>query len=294
MDPNETIEAVKLKITTADAIEISATYFASSAKIVKRAVLIAGATAVPQHFYANFAKYLALCDCAVMTFDFRGVGESIPQSGLRGFSASLVDWGEKDMPACMTWLSEKHPDVPLHLVGQSAGAQLIGLLPEHRKLKTAVMLSASSGHVPRLALRSRIKAIFVFLIYAPVCSLLFGYVPGKKIGLGEDLPSGVMRQFSHWCLHRGYMKNSFGKEIKTHYYDELELPVLALTPSDDPIATEWNVADFMRSMPNTKIEHLKLEPGDYNLKSIGHFNFFRRQSQALWPVVTEWFARNED
>jgi predicted alpha/beta hydrolase len=69
---------------------------------------------------------------------------------------------------------------------------------------------------------------------------------------------------------------------------------LAVTPSDDQIATEFNVADFMRLLPQAKIEYLTLKPETFNLKAIGHLNFFRRQSQILWPIAIEWFSKNEE
>ncbi|MDR3615344.1 MAG: alpha/beta fold hydrolase [Candidatus Obscuribacterales bacterium] len=293
-ESSETIQTTKLEIITDDAIKLGATYFINPKKSAKRAIMIAGATAVPQRFYANFAKYLAAHDCAVLTFDYRGVGDSRPPGGLKNFQATLIDWGQSDTPACLNWLIDRHPDVPLHLVGHSAGGQFIGLWPNFGKLQSAFLVSCSSGYVPGLTHSSKIKALFLFKIYEPVCTLLFGYVPGKKIGLGEDLPVGVVQQWAKWCLNRGYVENSFGKEIASHFYNEVTLPTLVVTPSDDQIATQFNVADFMRLLPHAKIEHLTLQPEKFDLKTIDHLNFFRRQSLILWPFATAWFSKSED
>ena len=43
-----------------------------------RRVLIVSAMGVPQRFYADFAEWLASQGHAVMSFDYRGVGESRP------------------------------------------------------------------------------------------------------------------------------------------------------------------------------------------------------------------------
>ena len=53
----------------------------------RHAVLINSATAVPRKFYRGFAGYLAKRGCAVLTYDYRGTGDSRPQS-LTGSSRS--------------------------------------------------------------------------------------------------------------------------------------------------------------------------------------------------------------
>jgi predicted alpha/beta hydrolase len=150
-ESSETIQTTKLEIITDDAIKLGATYFTDPQKSAKRAIMTAGATAVPQRFYADFAKYLAAHDCAVLTFDYRGVGDSRPNSGLKNFQAT-------------------HQSV-----------------------------------------------IFV-----------------------QDLRT---------CLQT-----------------------------------------FMQA----KIEYLTVQPEKFDLKAIGHLNFFRRQSQVLWPIATAWFSKNEE
>ena len=44
------------------------------------AVLINSATAVPRKIYKGFAGYLARRGCAVLTYDYRGTGDSRQQS----------------------------------------------------------------------------------------------------------------------------------------------------------------------------------------------------------------------
>ncbi len=71
----------------------------------RHAVLINSATAVPRKIYRGFAGYLARRGCAVLTYDYRGIGNSRQKSlvgynqpkSLVGFKASMSDWAALDV-----------------------------------------------------------------------------------------------------------------------------------------------------------------------------------------------------
>ena len=52
-------------------------------------VLIGSATGAPRRYYANFARHLAARGCTVVSFDYRGIGDSIdpmlPGSALEAY-----------------------------------------------------------------------------------------------------------------------------------------------------------------------------------------------------------------
>ena len=56
------------------------------------AVVIASATGVPRRIYAGIARHLAEAGLAVLTFDYRGIGDS-RQGPLRREPARMQDWG---------------------------------------------------------------------------------------------------------------------------------------------------------------------------------------------------------
>ncbi len=174
------------------------------------------------------------------------------------------------------------------MVGHSAGGLLIGLLPNHAKIKSVVAVACSSGYINQVAMPDRIVATILLKVYFPAATKLFGYLPAKQLGWGEDLPTQVALQWAQWCSSPGYIQNAFGKEIARHYYDDITMPFLSLNAADDPITTEANVADFLRLLPNAAIERRVLQPNDFGLKEIGHMGFFRAKNSALWPTVTDW------
>src|ERR1700744_5040964 len=92
-----------ITIPAADGYSLAATLFLPrGAK--RHAVLINSATAVPRKIYKGFASYLAHRGCAVLTYDYRGIGDSrLPAmvgynrpKSLVGFKASMSDWAAQD------------------------------------------------------------------------------------------------------------------------------------------------------------------------------------------------------
>ena len=104
-------------------------------------MLINSATAVPRKIYRGFASYLAHRGCAVMTYDYRGIGDSRrpamvgynqPKS-LVGFKASMSDWAALDVTAAVRWMRERYTTLPLAYVGHSFGGQALGLLENNTR-----------------------------------------------------------------------------------------------------------------------------------------------------------------
>lgn len=270
-------------LQTGDGYTLAACHYAADAP--RAAVLICGATGVRQRFYAAFASWLAEQGCAVLTFDYRGIGDSLHGAHPRLSRARKQDWGEHDMPAALAALAQRHPNLPLFLVGHSVGGQLIGLMPNHGLLSGVVQVAASSGYVGGIRRPTRWAAQLLLSLYIPATSRLFGYAPAKRIGWGEDLPPGIARQWARWCLQPGYVLNGFEREIRQHYYDEFRAPIVSIAASDDPIATRANVDDLLRLFTRAPQRRQRLEPARYGLKHIGHIDLFRPALSRLWPEV---------
>ena len=97
-------------------------------------VVIGAAMGVPQRRYAEFAGWLAGQGVRVLTFDYRGHGDSLKLlqgKSLRHVRATLDDW-RADYEAAVQHLHTLAPDVPLLLIGHSLGAQLPGLFGRQR------------------------------------------------------------------------------------------------------------------------------------------------------------------
>ena len=85
-----------------------------SGQVVCGRIVLAGATGVPQGFYRYFAEAAVSRGFEVITFDYRGIGESAPKS-LRGFEMNYLDWAQLDLAGVLHDLGS---DKGIHLVGQ--------------------------------------------------------------------------------------------------------------------------------------------------------------------------------
>ncbi|MFZ6712749.1 hypothetical protein [Undibacterium sp. TC9W] len=87
-----------VQIITADGTVLTAKKFTPTST-VKSVVVMPAAMGVKQNFYEPFAEFLAENGIAVLSFDYRGMGESIPaqyRHSLRGFDADILVWAERD------------------------------------------------------------------------------------------------------------------------------------------------------------------------------------------------------
>ncbi|UOO81304.1 alpha/beta fold hydrolase [Uruburuella testudinis] len=279
-----------IAINTANGGVLAATVFYPPGE-VRAAVMLAPATGMLRRFYRPFAEYLAAAGYAVITFDNQGLGGSL-HGAVKDSQASLVSWGQNDMPAVLDELQQLFPGVSHHLIGHSAGGQLIGLMPNAGGLKSVFNVACSSGSVRNMAMPFRAKAAFFMRVFMPLSNAVFGCARNQWLGMGETLPRGVAREWSEWCNGSGYVKMALGKTVHTHLYDTLAMPSLWLHAPDDDIATEKNVKEMMAVFSAMPSERLLLQPADYGLRHIGHMKFFSRQSQQLWALAVEWLGKH--
>ena len=282
----------KTIITCDDGYRLTGHFFRPATDVPRGAVLIAPATGFRHQVYFSFATWLSEQGFAVLAFSNRGIGDSRNGIPLAEISSDLVDWGTLDLPAALEKLVALAPGLPVSLVGHSAGAQLIGLMPNFAQIDRYVLIAASSGHFDNLKLKTKLAAKLLFHGWQPLSVAVKGYWPTKIIGFGEDLPAGVARQWRQWCRSPGYVENSFGEEIRQHHYADIKAPVLSLTATDDHIAVPANVEDFLRLLPNAQIKKHFLEPGSFGLKEIGHSDLLRSRCKTCWPHILEGLESN--
>jgi len=283
------VKQTNIKIECNDNCTLAASLY-SPEQTIKGAVLIGPATGIKRQFYQKFAAFLTSHDYGVLTFDNRGIGESLV-GNIKHSDASLQCWGEKDMTAALEQLKQSFPGTKYHLIGHSAGGQLVGLMPNASDLTSMYNFACSSGQLSNMRVGYRVKAIFFMNIFIPLSNAIFGHTKSQWLGMGEPLPKGVAKEWKTWCNGAGYVKSAFGKTIFKHHYNELSIDSVWLNAIDDDIANNLNVDDMLSVFPLLKAEKITLDPKEYNLKEIGHMKFFSQKSEKLWQHVLDWLAK---
>jgi predicted alpha/beta hydrolase len=266
----------------------------------RHAVLINSATAVPRKFYRGFAGYLARRGCAVLTYDYRGTGDSRQKAlvgynqpkSLVGFKASMSDWAALDVTSAVAWMRERYKTLPLNYVGHSFGGQALGLLPNNTEVSRALLIAAQAGYWKLMAApeRYRVYAMLNF-VGAPLTRLL-GYAPGWS-GLGEDLPKNVFQEWVGWVMSPHYMFDD-PKLSSLKNFPNYHRAMRALCLSDDPWATRAAVELLCAGFTSIKPEILTVTPADAGVAKIGHFGFFRPEHRdTLWRGAAEWIQASE-
>ena len=266
----------------------------------RHAVLINSATAVPRKIYRGFAGYLARRGCAVLTYDYRGTGDSRlksptgydQQRSLVGFKASMSDWAALDVTAAVAWMRQRYKALPLNYVGHSFGGQALGLLANNTEVSRALLIAAQAGTWKLMAAPERYRVYVMLNFVGTPLTRLMGYTPGWS-GLGLDLPKDVFLQWVGWVMSERYMfddPNLKALENFPHYTGALR----ALCISDDPWATRPAVELLCTGFKSIEPEILTITPADAGTAKIGHFGFFRPEHRdTLWRGAAEWIQATD-
>jgi predicted alpha/beta hydrolase len=263
---------------------LAARLYRSGRATTSGAVLIGGAMGVRQDFYAPFAQWLAAQGYDVMTFDYRGMGDSrcVHQSqSLRGFDADLYSWA-RDYDIAIDALRTAVADAPLYLIGHSLGAQLPGMLRNRRQIAGMISVAAGSGYWRDNAPRTKRVALYFWYLLVPSLTHAFGYFPGKRLRKIGDLPRGVILQWRRWCLDPRYHVGAEGQALRERF-EQVRFPIVALSITDDELMTERGVRALVDCYANAPRRVECISPGDAEAQHIGHFGFFRNQFEtSLW------------
>jgi predicted alpha/beta hydrolase len=266
----------------------------------RHAVLINSATAVPRKIYRGFAGYLAQRGCTVLTYDYRGTGDSRQKAmvgynqpkSLVGFKASMSDWAALDVTAAVAWMRQRYARLPLNYVGHSFGGQALGLLANNGEVSRALLIAAQAGYWKLMTSPERFRVYAMLNFVGVPLTRLLGYAPGWS-GLGEDLPRGVFEQWVGWVMSKRYLFDDPGLAALQNF-PNYQGAMRALCLSDDPWATRPAVELLCSGFTSIKPEILTVTPADAGVAKIGHFGFFRPEHRdTLWRGAAEWIQAAE-
>ncbi|WP_034474268.1 alpha/beta fold hydrolase [Aestuariibacter salexigens] len=266
-----------LTIASADGYALKALYYS---KPESNSILVIGsATGVPQGYYRRFAEYALDTGFDVITFDYRGIGQSAPTT-LKGFDIDYRDWARFDLQAVVDYAVSLGKQ--LAFVGHSYGGQALGLLSTPHVFRAATFFGTGAGWQGWMPKMERLKVSLMWNVVGPVLTRRHGFLRWSKLGMGEDLPLGVYRQWKRWCQFPEFFFEDPDYAYLIEQFAKVSMPIRALTSVDDKWASPRSRDAFMKYYTGSNVSNIDIHPRDVGMKSIGHMGYFRAAAKALW------------
>lgn len=284
--------AQTVNLVAADGYRLTALRYTATAP-VRGHLLVAGATAVPQRFYGRFAQHAAARGYTTLTLDYRGIGLSKPAT-LKGFRMDYLDWARQDLAAAVDAMASD--TVPLFMVGHSYGGHAFGLLRNHERVARFYTFATGAGWHGWMPPLERLRVQFMWRVLGPVLTRWKGYLPWSLLGMGEDLPLDVYRQWRRWCSYPRYFFDDpeLAADV-AHRFAQVRTPIVAANAADDTWAPPASRDAFMAGYTSTPWQAVTLDTRAGAVGSIGpigHMGYFRPRAEPLWNEVLDWFAQH--
>lgn len=263
-----------------DGRDLSITIF-EPVRQVRGVAIVASAMATPASFYAVFARRLSERGIRTVTFDYR-TAFGTPDE-LRREDADVDRWSA-DAAAILDAVADDadRDGLPVTWIGHSLGGQIVPFV-DHDRLAAIVTIACGDGYWRRNAPALRRKVPFLWWVAAPAAMAVTGYFPGRKMGLGGDLPSGVLKQWSRWCRHPGYLQVDHPDAAEL--FAAVTAPITALSFSDDEVLSLDSTRFLHGLYTGSDQVHRDVRPTDVGVERIGHHGFFRKEHAQLWDEL---------
>lgn len=254
-------------------------------------IILAGATGVPQRFYRRFAEYAASRGFATLTFDYRGIGMSKPAS-LKGFHTDFLEWAVLDLAAAVEAMADGA--APSFMVGHSFGGHAFGLLPNVERIASLYTFGTGAGWAGWMPPLERWRVRILWNVVGPAITWWKGYLAWNSLGMGEDLPLGVYKQWRRWCRYPRYFLDDPAMQQMAQGFEKIHQPVFAANAVDDLWAPPRSRDAFMSGYRNAHLHTIDLDPKKIGMAGIGHLGYFRSDAQPLWLHALDWFEAQQD
>lgn len=256
-------------------------------------VLVHPATAVRERMYHPFAGFLAEQGFRVITYNYRGVGAGAGRPQHRHLT--MRNWMLEDAPAVLDWAVQKFPGAPILAIGHSLGGHVIGMGGSNQPLQAAVLIASHAGALRLVRGRAeRLRIALMFRALVPLLGRRSGQFPGKRLGIGEDIPALAMRDWGRWILMRNYFFDDPTLDAASRFA-KVDVPLLSLGFDDDPWATPAAIdllnSHFTASPPARR----QIDPTRDGTGPVGHMGFFRdHHRDRLWTEVADWMRQQAE
>lgn len=273
-----------VRVVADDGYRLGATLFETAGGNNEVCVLVNGAAGVPQDYYAGYARFLAEQGFSVLTYDYRGVGASRMSHWL-GAAPALPDWGARDLPAAIDWLTRERAGYGLAVLGHAFGGQALGQAWNNYLIRGLLGISTTLAchtlwpyHLRPLVwlLRRLPLSLAVRLLQRPLAA-------------NSELSLAATADWMRWCRNQDFSRRE-GDPVLGDQFGSYRGRLRLYCIGDDALhAPLQAVAALGRAYANAGVELVKVRPRDWGVPAIGHFGFFRSDTpRAAWQECADW------
>lgn len=286
----------RVEISCTDGLKLVGNLWRASEAPIVGNVIINPATGVLARYYHRYARFLAAHGFNVLTYDYRGIGQSRPID-LKQCCYRWRDWGGLNFDGALQFMQQHGFDRKLSVVGHSIGGFLIGLADTERgKLIDRILtVGAQYGWWGDYAAHRRADLFLKWHVAMPLLTMICGYFPGCRLGWLEDLPAGIAYE---WSFRRSRFEQSYPKAERTAVLDRMaaiKVPILAVVVSDDELGTVRAIRRTLSYYSGAHSNAVLIEPRLYQRKRLGHFDLFHdRHSGDFWMDTVRWLREGRN
>ncbi len=273
-------------LTCEDGKKISATHFGYDGSPL---VIVSSAVGTDRGYYSKFANYLVEQNFQVVTFDYRGIGESKAKKDDK--STCLSNWGVQDLTAVINWAKTKAQAESILLVGHSIAGQIFPLAKNKELVNAAYFVASQTASSSYWSGTQKLSVKLFWNLMLPTTTTLTGSLPAWTYGGKQPLPKYIAKEWAQWGRHKnGSLQDC---QVRAKQFKEINIPLRFISISDDKmLAPKPAVERLVDQYGGSRKEHQHWYPDEFGKKSIGHFGFFRSVNSELWEDVGLWLDRH--
>ena len=250
--------------------------------------MVVGLHGAGQHsgWFEPLATRLIVHGLAVYALDLRGFGRS---SGVRGH-VDCFDQYLDDVDAVISRINQRHPGIPIILLGHSLGGIVAIRYAQERSAPIRALVVSAPALRPRMVIPPLVEAVILMMSrIAPMTSIdvtkwsavLFRDLPRYDQNVVQTGHQGDPWNTTRFSV-RWFHELLIHGQHALHQAHHLQLPVLSFCSTDDGLVDPWAVHQFYHALPGPNKKHVMLcqKPHDWIL--------YPNETDPLYTDILRW------